>query len=332
LRELPFERAIIIPAADDAGLWLSKLPEDLRGKYRICGSDQKALNKLQDKGEFSALTTALGIATPKSFLVKTRDELENLSIDWSADFFIKPRVSQAFSRKVGVKALRFSDKDAALRIWDDYDLESLGILVQEYVPGGADQHYFIDGFRDRLGTFSACLARRRLRMYPLDFGDSSLCKSIDIRDVEPAWLSLRTLLETIGYRGIFSAEFKQDIEDGTFKLIEINTRAWVYIQFADECGVNMCDLYIRDACEEDVPSAFTPLLDKYCVNFSNDIQAIRALPRAVRPAILEILLTWSKSFNVVFDWFDLRPACLGLSDVLGARVKRLFTPNSSSRS
>jgi D-aspartate ligase len=328
LAALPFERAIIIPTADDAGFWLSNLPGSLRERFLFCGSDTETLEKLQDKAVFSALNRELGVAAPQSFVVNTRAELESLQVDWSADLFIKPRKSQAFQRQTGVKALRFSDKNTALRIWDENNLESLGVLVQEYVPGGADQHYFIDGFRDRKGQFPACLARRRIRMFPQDFGDSSLCKSIGIGDVEPAWQALQFLLQQVGYQGIFSAEFKHDARDGKFKLIEINTRPWVYVQFAEWCGINVCELYIDDACNNDVKECPSPLVDKYCVNLLADMKSIRSLPRGTKPGYFNVLTAWLTSFKVVFDWRDLRPAAIGAIELLSSRARRLYAGRS----
>lgn len=325
LRALPFEHAIVIPTADDAALWLSTLPSDLCDRYLVCGSDRESLDMLQDKGKFAVLTAELGIARPQSFLVSTKNELLNLPIDWSATFFFKPRDSQAFDRRYGVKALRFSSKNAALHIWDRYEFGSIGILVQEYVPGGANQHYFIDGFRDSSGAIRARTARRRIRMYPSDFGNSSLCKSVAFDSVQPAWKSLNALLEKIEYRGIFSAEFKRDVRDGGFKVIEINTRPWVYIQFAEKCGINMCELYIQDAVQENVINCPDYDVDRFCVNLFADYRALRGMPSGTRPSVLSVLSTWFRSFKVLFDWYDMRPAIKSVFGVLTARANRYFS-------
>ena len=48
----------------------------------------------------------------------------------------------------------------------------------------------------------------------------------------------KRFLESIGYRGIGSAEFKRDERDGELKLIELNPRYWQQAALAERCGVN----------------------------------------------------------------------------------------------
>ena len=331
LRALPFDRAIIIPSSDEDALWLASLPSDLRDRYRVSCSSASTMRLLQDKGEFATVAADHGVACPSSFLVTRKSELFEFLFQSSNEYFFKPLNSQSFNRRFGVKALSFSDRATALRLWDEYDLGSVGVLIQEYVPGGADQHYFIDGFRDRHGEVIARLARRRIRMHPPDFGNSSLCRNIDRDTVDAAWTTLDSLLRAISYHGIFSAEFKRDSRDGSFRLIEINTRPWVYIQFADECGVNMCDLYIRDALEEELVPLQGTDADKLCVNLLADFRALRNLPAYARPSVASVLSVWFRSFKLLFDWLDLRPAIDSVMSTIGSRIKVDKTGSKSIR-
>jgi hypothetical protein len=97
----------------------------------------------------------------------------------------------------------------------------------EFVPGSPDAGYFLDGFRDRSGRITAMFARRRLRMHPGKLGNSTFIESVPLRNLQGAIFALEYLLEQMSYRGIFSAEFKYDLRDRTFKRIEINALAVV---------------------------------------------------------------------------------------------------------
>lgn len=321
LHALPFERAVLIPSSDDDALWASRLPPALRERFLVSCADPATMHRLQDKGEFAALANQHGIACPASYPVRSRRELLDFPFPKSGSYFFKPLDSQAFRRKFGVKAMSFSDRETALRLWDDNDLLSAGVLIQEYVPGGADDHYFIDGFIDRRGNVLARLARRRTRMYPLDFGNSSLCRNIPMATVDEAWDGLESLLESVSYRGIFSAEFKRDARNGRFRLIEINTRPWIYIQFADKCGVNFCDLYIRDALGEEIAPVAVSDKGRYCANLVADYRALRSLPASSRPGRLRVLAVWLESFKLLFDWSDLRPAMRRIVETLGSWLR-----------
>jgi predicted ATP-grasp superfamily ATP-dependent carboligase len=83
-----------------------------------------------------------------------------------------------FRRELGVKGIWAETRAEFEEIWARLDAQGYKVLAQEYVPGSSSDHYFIDGFRDRDGNLKAMFARRRRRIYPPDFGNSSYCESI----------------------------------------------------------------------------------------------------------------------------------------------------------
>ena len=307
LQALDFERCILIPTADDAALWLAELPDELGERFLTSVSSGTSMKVLQQKSTFSSLVTELGVPSPRSFAIDYECDLLDIPINSTDAFFLKPVDSQSFSRRYGKKAIWVSSYEQALQAWEQASKESLALIAQEFIPGGADDHYFIDGFRDRNGIIRAKTSRRRIRMYPADFGNSSYCVSTSFEFVRPAWESLERILKHTEYRGIFSAEFKLDSRDGLFKILEVNTRPWVYIEFAAVCGMNMCDLYIRDALREDVPTIKDYTVGLGCVNLLADIRNLKQSPMAERPNVLAILLAWLQAFKLIFSWRDPLP-------------------------
>lgn len=322
LRRSAFERAILIPASDDAALWLSKIPADLRDRFPVSQSSTETLTLLQNKKEFAALTDRLGVPSPRSYFIASSSDLKQLPFGEGNRLFFKPFDSQSFSRKFDAKAIRISNCDEAIETWETMGLKDVGAMVQEYVPGGPDRHYFIDGFRDRDGEFCAKLARQRIRIYPPDFGNSSLCSSIAFDEVAPAWDALEKLLREVRYRGIFSAEFKKDPNDGSFKVLEVNTRPWVYIEFADVCGVNFCEMYIQDALGLPVVVRSGYKVNKTCIDLYADYRAIRDADRGARPGIMSTLMAWFRSFKTVFSWSDPGPAVYFFVNRLRSKLGR----------
>ena len=71
--------------------------------------------------------------------------------------------------------------------------------------------------------------------------------SVPLSQVEAATDSLRKILSAVGYRGIFSAEFKRDERDQQFRILEVNARVWIYVEFAGRCGVDVVSMAYRDA-------------------------------------------------------------------------------------
>src|SRR5207248_7494276 len=157
--------------------------------------------------------------------------------------FLKPMNSVEFARIYGLKGILFDSKVEAIQRMRGI---AFPILIQKFIGGPATAHYFIDGFVDRNGVISH-FARRRLRMHSRQVGCSTYMISVPPERVAPAVRSLDIMLSNLDYRGIFNAEFKYDEEDGQFKLIEVNARPWIFVEFAARAGVNVCLMAYRDA-------------------------------------------------------------------------------------
>lgn len=307
LRGMPFRQCVLIPTADDAAIWVAGLPEDLRDRYPVSSSAPDVLLKLQDKSEFARVTEELGVAAPRSFTITSRTDLDSIPFDEIEALFLKPVDSQAFVSRYNRKAIWVQNRAEAEREWQQVVDDGFSMIAQEYVSGAASDHYFIDGFRDRSGSVPAKTARRRWRIYPADFGNSSYCKSVAFDEVGPAWNSLEKLLRHYDYRGIFSAEFKRDSRSGQFRILEVNTRPWVYVEFAGVCGMNMCELAIQDALGRDVPAIAGYTLGKGCVNWFDDFVGVVETPSSSRPSLITLIRQWLTAFKLLHSWRDPRP-------------------------
>lgn len=247
LRHLDLDRAVLVPCSD---LWadaVSHLDAETAERFPSVISSGDVIDLLIDKGRFAGALEEAGIPHPETHLLENGRGLEDLSDRLLSAAFLKPRNSAAFVEVFGTKALDFQSRSHAVEQLQRAEAAGLEMLLQEYIPGGADQHYFIDGFVDRSGACAVLFARRRLRIYPPRFGNSTAVESVPLEDVRQAVASIKTLAASMGLRGIFSAEFKRDERDGLFKLLEVNPRPWWYLEFAATCGADVCEPAYRDA-------------------------------------------------------------------------------------
>lgn len=311
LRSLPLERAVLIAGADDACLWLSSLADrapDLAARFPCSIAALPALRILQDKQRLSRFLHRVGVPHPRTFPLRRIEDIDRIPFDRLARVFLKPVDSQRFNRIIGHKGLWPSDRDDCKAMWQRLDAQGLATVAQEYVPGGPDSHWFIDGFRDRDGVMRGLFARQRHRIFPADFGNSSYCQSVPLSQVDDALASLQRVLERLRYRGIFSAEFKRDPRDGRFLLLEINTRAWWYVEFAARCGVNVCEMAWRDA--QGLAMA-TPVRDYRigagCTSLLGDVRAVLTEPSGARTPRRRVLKQWLGSHLHAFRWDDPLP-------------------------
>ena len=173
LSQSPVDRAVLIPCSDHWVSAVARLPAEAATRFPASVSAADALDVAVDKSRFAALLARLRIAHPRTWPVASEADLAVLPGDAFTHAFLKPRDSQAFFARYSVKGFWVKSADDAMRHLTELNRAGLSVQLQEYVPGPPTSHVFIDGFADRTGTVRALLARRRLRMFPTDFGNST---------------------------------------------------------------------------------------------------------------------------------------------------------------
>jgi predicted ATP-grasp superfamily ATP-dependent carboligase len=281
----------------------------------------EALDELQHKGRLAQLLQRLGVPMPLTRLIHGEADVADIPQTTETFYFLKPTDSQHFLARFGTKGMRVPNAEQARRRLAETVAAGMSVVLQEYIPGGADQHYFIDGYVDRAGSVRALFARRRLRIYPPDFGNSTAMVSVALDSVAQAAESVRSVLGAVGYRGIFSAEFKRDPRDGLYKLLEVNTRPWWFVDFAVRCGVDVCAMAYADAQGLPVPPAGRYRVGATCVFPYYDFFAMQPLLRDGR-------LSWGRwwkelvpALQPVGCWDDPLPGVVGFTRVMRSAMR-----------
>ncbi len=316
-----FERLVLVPCSDWWARQLPQLDVETAGRFPSVVSPPEVIDRLADKQLFADLVRAHGIPHPRTLAVTDAAALDALPVSRGSEFFVKPRDSQAFCSRMGVKAFRIGSIDDARRRIDEATRLALGVVLQEYMPGPATSHYFIDGYTDRGGRIRVRFARQRLRMSPPRFGNSSYMRSIPLADVRDIVRTTDRLIAAAGLRGVFSIEFKRDARDGVAKVLDVNARPWWYVEFAARSGVNVCEYAYCDALGLPLPDPEPYEVGRTCVYPTQDFEACRALRRVGDPTWPRILLEWLAADQPVFSWRDPMPA-IRSATAHGARFLR----------
>jgi predicted ATP-grasp superfamily ATP-dependent carboligase len=300
----PGESAVLFPCSDGTVREVAGLPESLGARFATVVPTASVLDQVVDKGAFAACLERAAIPHPFTHLVTGPEDLDLVPDAVFDSAFLKPRESQRFFARYGVKGFAVASRDdAGARLRDFVDAGATMVL-QEYIPGGADAHYFIDGYVDRAGSVRALFVRRRLRMFPRDFGNSSYMVSVAPEEAPDGVATVRRLLAALGYRGIYSVELKRDPRDRRFKVIELNARPWWYVEFAAQCGVNVCQLMYRDALGlplEDLDGYRTGRTLMYP---PYDLSAVRPFGREGHPSWLRWMVQLLQADQPIWCWND----------------------------
>ena len=334
LRGLALDRAVLLPCSDQWVSRVSALDPALRTRFPASVPTTDTLERFVDKGKFAALLEDAGTPHPFSQILLSEADLATVPARVFDGAILKPRDSQRFFQRYKVKAFHTSSREAAAAQLRTLIAEGFPVILQEYIPGPATNHYFVDGFMDAHGAMQAVFARQRLRMFPLDFGNSTAMVSVPLSEAADAVASITTLLQRAKYRGIFSAEFKRDSRDGVFKLIEVNTRAWWYVDFAARCGVNVVKLAYNDALGRSVKRIEHYAVRRRLVFPYLDFYACLHLWRRGELSIIGWLMSWLGAMQPVFQLRDPSPGVRSFVKTMWAffarRARRLLPAGAVS--
>jgi ATP-grasp in the biosynthetic pathway with Ter operon len=178
---------------------------------------------------------ATGVDSPSSRFPRNRDEAG--ALDCRFPVILKPRVHAGRNAFSAAKAWRVDDRAALLARYDEAAalVGPDGIAIQELIPGGGEVQFSYAAVWSE-GASVASLVARRARQYPVEFGvTSTFVETVEQAAVEQA---ADRFLASIRFSGLVELEFKYDVRDGRYKLLDVNPRPWTWIALAGAAGLD----------------------------------------------------------------------------------------------
>jgi len=228
-----FQNWLLLPCADHEVKLVAESHKTLRDSYQILGNEWIDLRHLCDKQLLSQAAEKASIAVPKSYDVNSVEDAARIEVEFPV--ILKPAMRMSRNALTTAKAWRADNRDELIGIYrnatalqgDD------GVVVQEYIPGGGEAQFSYAALWYRNAPVAE-LAARRTRQYPVDFGYTSTFVEIVANDTVME-LS-RNLLSSIGFEGLVEVEFKRDGRTGTYKVLDVNPRAWSWLSLCEAGG------------------------------------------------------------------------------------------------
>jgi D-aspartate ligase len=253
-RELP-QPAVVFPTHDEYVWAVSRHAERLEPFFRIPFSSWETMHRVADKEEQLRAAWRAGVDTPRTVFIRSRDELDGAARDIPFPAVFKPVESLAFKRRFGRPVLVIPARGELAEVYRRVD-DCGTLMLQEIVPGGDDELYTVGSYLDAASRPLAIFTGRKLRQHPRTFGTCRFAESVWLPDLAAAAVHL---LAELRFHGVSQVEFKRDPRDGSYKLMEVNARHWLWHSLAARCGVNLSLTAYRDAIGE--PSVSAPQKD-----------------------------------------------------------------------
>lgn len=315
------EQWVLFPMQDEVVEFVARHTQPLANVYRLVTQDWSVIRWANDKRMTYTMAQELGVPYPKTWYPLNEDELITQEITFPV--IIKPTVSTHLQYAIRLKALPASNHEELLT---QYRLAASiisphEIMIQQIIPGNGRTQYSLAAFcKD--GHMLMGMTARRTRQYPIDYGlGSSFVEAIE----EPALFApTLKLLEHMHISGMVEVEFKHDLRDGQYKLLDINVRPWGWHTLCIACGLDFPYIQYCDAQQQVVIPA-TPRYNYHWVRLLTDIPAgVQEIRAGITTPAAYLRSLVGKTQFAVFDWRDPLPA-LGDLFVASSRAAKGFT-------
>jgi D-aspartate ligase len=240
---------VLFPTRDEMVVAFARCQAQLKEHFCVTTPDWKTIQWAWDKRNTYRLAAELSIPTPETWYPVVEKDLDEITLE--PPFVIKPAIKENFFYATKAKAWRADDRDA-LRTLFNSAAGKVGpgeVMIQELVPGGGQQQFAYCAFFKN-GNAIASMVVRRSRQHPREFGRASTyVETIDLPILEQ--LSER-FLRAINYYGLVEMEYKLDLRDGQYKLLDVNGRTWGYHSIGHSAGVDFPSMLFADQSGETV--------------------------------------------------------------------------------
>jgi len=226
---------VLYPTRDEHVATLSQYREELSGIFRVPTPPWETVKWLWDKRNTYQLAKKLDIPMPQTWYPRSVRDLEE--VEGHFPVAIKPAIKEHFVYATRDKAWR-ADNPGQLRDLFERALQIIPveeIMIQDLIPGdGTCQYSYCSFFKD--GNSVANLTARRRRQHPFEFGRSSTyVETVDLPALEEY---SQRFLRAIDYYGLVEVEYKHDLRDGQYRLLDVNGRTWGYHTIGRRAGID----------------------------------------------------------------------------------------------
>lgn len=236
--------SVIFPTDDIAVAALARNWDELSESHVLTTPSWDVTRMAYNKILTYRAAQACGVPIPETYFPKSFDGLMEATRDLEFPMILKPAVMHRFYRVKRTKVLVVPDPGALATAYQEMIdvIPPREVMVQDLVPGGAEHLYSLGALVHK-GEIIAGFTARRKRQIPMDFGNASTF--VETCDIPQLATQGSKILRHINYTGLAEVEFKYDMRDRQYKLLEINPRLWKWHSIAEGLDINLPLLQFR---------------------------------------------------------------------------------------
>ncbi len=236
---------VLIPVSDKTVPYISKNKILIEGKYDIkctCPTED-LLAMVGDKHAFMAFCAENDIPHPKTVAL-SENTTDKAAVSVGFPSLIKPDFS------VGARGITRVDSLEELEKKYPAVRERFGACTLQELVENEEYYYNVMLYRTKDGRFLGYAISKIIRMYPVHAGSSSCLVTVENDEILRI---CKDCLDKLNWVGMADFDVLQRLDNGEYKIIEINARVPASLRAAYISGVNFPEIIVRNAMNEEVP-------------------------------------------------------------------------------
>lgn len=231
--------AVLVPTDDLGAILVSQHAAMLSRWFRFPEPPPGLAHLVASKKGLYELCGKLGIPCPQVSYPSARHDVEEFAA--RAGFPVVAKAIEPWLLPAGAglnsTSIIHSPEDL-LNLYRRLEGHSAGnLMLQKYIPRDCAQDWFFHGYCDARSSCLVSFTGVKLRSYPPHAGATSLGRCQDNQTLRG---HAEQLLHAIGYRGIMDLDYRLDLRDGEYKLLDFNPRVGAQFRvFEDDAGVDV---------------------------------------------------------------------------------------------
>lgn len=239
----------ILPIHEETFIF-SKYYNEIPADIHLTVPNYKMILSVHNKDKLSNTAAALGIPVPRSSILRCERDLDDAIRIINYPVVLKPRQGG------GNYGIRFVHeirklKGIYLKHIEENQLRFEQLQIQEYIPA-REKYSQVMIFKH--GKPCVKFTDKHIRDYPFEGGAGCFRMSTTFPEIEAF---TETLLRHLNWHGIAEAEYIVSQKDRRPYLIEINPRIWGGVNSAISSGINIPNLLLKIAFNENMENEDT---------------------------------------------------------------------------
>ncbi len=243
--------AVLLPTDDAGAIFLAEHGAALRPRFLFSAPPASLPRQLAGKFSLAELCAELGVPCPRVARPESLAGARGFAAE--AGFPLIAKLTTPWTQGRGLRSTSVvADAGQLAASYRECAEAGVGLMLQEFVPGGSGQDWFFHGYCDASSRCRPAFTGVKERSYPAHAGLTCLGRSTPSARLRA---EITALLTRLGYQGILDLDLRLDPRDGQFKLLDFNPRLGAQFRlFRDTAGLDVAIAAYLDLTGQPIPA------------------------------------------------------------------------------